>query len=181
MDAPTDHPPSFRSLGLSDARRYKENCNFLTFVRLFALQPGFQLALSIRLQQKLERIPVVGKIFRRILWYLTAILFNSECSPFAVYGKGILFPHPYCVVIGMYSRLGDNVTMYQETTLGLKSSDGVGYPSLGDGAVVYSGAKILGPVIIGKNATVGANSVVMIDVPDNSVAVGVPAKIIKSS
>jgi serine O-acetyltransferase len=83
------------------------------------------------------------------------------------------------VVIGETAEIGDNVTMYHGVTLGGTSmSTGKRHPTIKDNVIIGAGAKLLGPIIVGKNAKVGANSVVLIDVPDNSTVVGIPGKIV---
>lgn len=95
--------------------------------------------------------------------------------------KGVInFPHPLGIVIGEGVIIGNNVTIYQNVTLGRKDKEINKYPIIGDNVTIYAGAKILGNVKIGNNAIVGANAVVLKDVPDNSIAVGVPAKILKN-
>ncbi|MFX1391630.1 MAG: serine O-acetyltransferase, partial [Promethearchaeota archaeon] len=83
------------------------------------------------------------------------------------------------VVIGETAEIGDNVTIYQGVVLGGTTTDPIKrHPTLGNNIVVGTGAKLLGPIIIGDNVKIGANSVVVNDVPPNSVVVGVPGKII---
>lgn len=98
--------------------------------------------------------------------------------------SGLKLPHPVAIVIGDGVIIGKNVTLYQSVTLGGRVlgdwSEG-NYPSISDGAIIYSGAIIAGKVRVGKNAIVGANSVVISDIPDDSVAVGAPARVIKNT
>ncbi len=86
------------------------------------------------------------------------------------------FPHPHNIVIGGTSEIGKQCTLYHDTTLG--QNRGI-YPKLGDGVIVYAGAKVIGNVKVGNNAIIGANSVVTKDVPENAVVAGVPARIVK--
>lgn len=107
-----------------------------------------------------------------------SIYINPECQ----YGKNLCIKHPVGVVIGSGVSIGDNVTLYQNTTLGgRRMGDGGGtkYPSIGNNVVVFAGAVILGDIRIGNNAVIGANAVVLSDVPDNATAVGVPARVIQ--
>jgi serine O-acetyltransferase len=107
-----------------------------------------------------------------------------EIHPGAKIGKNLFIDHGMGVVIGETSDIGDNVTIYHMATLGgiapsINSDnqrDVKRHPTLKDNVVVGSGAQILGPVVIGKNAKVGANAVVTKDVEENAVMVGIPAK-----
>ncbi|MDP2071653.1 serine acetyltransferase [Methylotenera sp.] len=88
--------------------------------------------------------------------------------------RGIVFPHPYGIVIHSETVIGDNTIVMQQVTMGGKSLiDPVGAPILGDNCYVGAGAKILGPVRIGNNVTIGANAVVTKDIADGNVVVGV--------
>jgi len=150
---------------------------FLFVLKMFLLTPGFQFALSLRLQEQLARIPLVGKALRRLLWYMTCILFSSEVAPSAEIGGGIYFPHPYAIVIGP-CRIGRDVEIQQGVTIGRKQRESLDVPTIGDSCRIGAGAKILGTITIGANCVVGANAVVIKDVPPHSAAVGVPAKIL---
>lgn len=93
-------------------------------------------------------------------------------------GPGLQLTHPSGVVVGYATVIGRSCTLMQQVTLGQKevsTTVGSGNPLLEDNVVISAGAKVLGDVRIGRNAVVGANSVVLIDVPDGAIAVGVPA------
>ena len=112
--------------------------------------------------------------------FLTGI----EIHPKANIGKNLFIDHGMGVVIGETSEIGDNVTIYHMATLGgispsIDSNNQRNvkrHPTLKDNVVVGSGAQVLGPVVVGKNAKIGANAVVTKDVPENAVMVGIPAK-----
>ena len=89
--------------------------------------------------------------------------------------------HPIGIVIGDGVIIKDNVTIFQQVTLGShgKKGESFSYPIVEEGAKIYAGAKIIGGVVIGKKAIVGANAVVNINVPDHALAVGIPCKIIE--
>ncbi|WP_051226336.1 hypothetical protein [Butyrivibrio sp. MC2013] len=89
-------------------------------------------------------------------------------------GKGLYFPHPNNIVIGGSSHIGDYVTVFQNVTLGQNRNQGK-YPWIEDYAVIYTGATIIGDVRVGKGAVVGANAVVVKDVPDYAIVAGAPA------
>lgn len=146
-------------------------------IRLALIEPGFQLALSIRLQELVGRIPRIGTLCQRIVWYVTCLATGSDVDPDARIGGGIFFPHPYGVVIGQEARLGRRVTILQGVTVGRKRPD-TGMPTIGDGVTLGAGAAILGPITLGDDVMVGANAVVLTDVPAGHRAVGVPARVL---
>ena len=90
-------------------------------------------------------------------------------------GGGLLLPHPNGVVISRYAVIGTNCTISQQVTIGAIDSDPMNNPSIGSGVYIGSGAKILGRVHIGDGARIGANTVVLKNVPPNTTAVGVPS------
>ena len=128
----------------------------------------------------LAKIDLAARFISQLSRFLTGI----EIHPGAKIGKNLFIDHGMGVVIGETSEIGKNVTIYHMVTLGgiSPSIDSNNqrqikrHPTLMDNVVVGSGAQILGPVIIGKNAKVGANAVVTKDVPDNAVMIGIPAK-----
>ena len=123
-------------------------------------------------------------LIARIISQFSRFLTGIEIHPKAKIGKNLFIDHGMGVVIGETSEIGDNVTIYHAVTLGGISpsinSDNQRntkrHPTLMDNVVVGSGAQILGPVVIGSNAKIGANAVVTKDVQENSVMVGIPAK-----
>lgn len=103
---------------------------------------------------------------------LICVLLGSDV--FCSIPRGIVFPHPYGIVIHSETVIGDNAVVMQQVTMGGKSLiDPVGVPTLGDNCYIGAGAKILGPVRIGNNVTIGANAVVTKDIADGNVVVGV--------
>ena len=123
-------------------------------------------------------------LIARIISQFSRFLTGIEIHPRAKIGKNLFIDHGMGVVIGETSEIGDNVTIYHMVTLGgispsINSNDQRGFkrhPTLMDNVVVGSGAQVLGPVVVGKNAKIGANAVVTKDVPENAVMVGIPAK-----
>jgi serine O-acetyltransferase len=128
----------------------------------------------------LAKFHLVARIISQLSRFLTGI----EIHPGAKIGKNLFIDHGMGVVIGETSEIGNNVTIYHMATLGgiapsINSNDQrqvKRHPTLSDCVVVGSGAQILGPVMIGANAKIGANAVVTKDVPENAVMVGIPAK-----
>ncbi len=103
-----------------------------------------------------------------------------EIHPGAQIGKRLFIDHGMGVVIGETAIIGDDCTLYHSVTLGGTSLEkGKRHPTLGNNVVIGAGAKVLGPVVLGNNSSVGANSVVIKDVPDNATAVGIPARFSK--
>lgn len=103
-----------------------------------------------------------------------------EIHPAATIGKNFFIDHGAGVVIGETTEIGDNCTVYQGVTLGGTGKDvGKRHPTLRDNVMVGSGAKVLGPVEIGSNSKIAANAVVLHPVPENSTAVGIPAKVVR--
>jgi len=128
----------------------------------------------------LAKFDLIARIISQTSRFFTGI----EIHPKAKIGKNLFIDHGMGVVIGETSEIGDNVTIYHMATLGGISPsvdsnsqrETKRHPTLKDNVVVGSGAQILGPVIIGKNAKIGANAVVIKDVDDNAIMVGIPAK-----
>lgn len=121
----------------------------------------------------------IGKIVSRYFRDRLIQKYGLFVSPLAVLGKNIFFPHPVAIVIGDGVTIGNDVTIYQSVTLGVKGDGSRNYPVVGSGVVIYAGAVIIGSVKIGKNAVVAANSVVLHDVAEGDVVGGVPARSLK--
>ena len=123
-------------------------------------------------------------LIARIISQFSRFLTGIEIHPKAKIGKNLFIDHGMGVVIGETSEIGDNVTIYHAVTLGgispsIDSDDQRNvkrHPTLKNNVVVGSGAQVLGPIIVGENAKIGANAVVTKDVPENAVMVGIPAK-----
>ncbi|MFZ0730838.1 MAG: serine O-acetyltransferase EpsC [Candidatus Sulfotelmatobacter sp.] len=122
-----------------------------------------------------HRLFLVGRWSSQVARWLTGI----EIHPGAKIGRRLFIDHGMGVVIGETSIVGDDVTLYQGVTLGGTGKEhGKRHPTLEDSVVVGGGAKILGNIIVGKNSRIGAGSVVLRNVPDNSTVVGVPGHIV---
>lgn len=149
---------------------------------LILTYPGVKAVFFHRIANffQLAKFHLVARIISQLSRFFTGI----EIHPGAKIGKNLFIDHGMGVVIGETSEIGNNVTIYHMTTLGgiapsINSNEQrqvKRHPTLGDCVVVGSGAQILGPVIIGANAKIGANAVVTKDVPENAVMVGIPAK-----
>lgn len=139
--------------------------------------PGVHAVLTHRLAHRLWR---AGWRFpARLLSFLGRTLTNVDIHPGASIGRRFFIDHGACVVIGETAEVGNDVTLYHGVTLGGTSwNKGKRHPTLADGVVVGAGAKILGPITIGERVRVGANSVVVKNVPADRTVVGVPGRIV---
>jgi serine O-acetyltransferase len=139
--------------------------------------PGVHAILAHRLSHRLWR---GGWRFpARLLSFLGRTLTNVDIHPGATIGRRFFIDHGACVVIGETAEVGNDVTLYHGVTLGGTTwNKGKRHPTLADGVVVGAGAKILGPITIGERVRVGANSVVVKDVPADRTVVGVPGRIV---
>ena len=142
--------------------------------------PGFHAIFWHRIASILWGIGLrlIARIISNILRTLTGI----EIHPAARIKEGFFIDHGMGVVIGETSEIGKNVTIYQGVTLGgVSANAGKRHPTIGDNVIVGAGSKILGPLNIGSNTKIGANSVVIDDIPENSTVVGVPGKVVGKS
>jgi serine O-acetyltransferase len=139
---------------------------------------GFHALLFYRFAHWLwkKRLPFIPRALSQLARFITGI----EIHPGATIGSGMFIDHGMGVVIGETSETGDNVTLFQGVTLGGTGKQrGKRHPTLGSHVVVGAGAKVLGPIKIGDYVKIGANSVVLQDVPDHSTVVGIPGKIVR--
>ena len=116
----------------------------------------------------------------RFISGLGQFLTTIDIHPAAQIGRRVFIDHGVGVVIGETTIIGDDVIIYQQVTLGgVSLSSGKRHPTVESNVVIGAGSKILGNITVGKNSKVGANSVVVKDVPPNSTAIGIPARVIK--
>jgi serine O-acetyltransferase len=140
---------------------------------ILATWPGIHALLSHRVAHAMYSagVPLLPRVFAMITRTLTGI----EIHPAAKIGRALFIDHGTGVVIGETAEIGDNVTLYQGVTLGGTGfQTGKRHPTVQDNVTIGSGAKLLGPITIGHGAKIGANSVVITDVPPNSTVVGNP-------
>ncbi len=142
-----------------------------------------KLAFNKIFDNKLKAHLLVNKMLNTHSKIKKTIYFNKLQSKYSMWispeckiGENIHFMHLDGITIGSGTKIGNNCTIYQQVTVGKEKDK---FPIIGDNVTIYAGAKIIGNVKIGDNAVVGANAVVIKDVPDNCVAVGVPARIVK--
>lgn len=142
-------------------------------IEVLATYNGVHAILLHRIAHGLDRSGV--PLLPRVIAYLSRILTGIEIHPRARIGENLFIDHGAGVVIGETAWIGDDVTLYQGVTLGGTGLEpGKRHPTLEDGVTVGSGAKLLGPIRVGAQAKIGANSVVIHDVPSNSTVVGNP-------
>jgi serine O-acetyltransferase len=121
-----------------------------------------------------HRLKFLGRFLSHVNRFITGI----EIHPGARLGPGLFIDHGMGVVIGETAEVGENVTIYQGVTLGGTSLEKVKrHPTIGSNVVIGSGAKVLGPFTVGDNSRIGSGSVVVKEVPPNSVVVGIPGRV----
>ncbi len=151
-----------------------------SYFHILLFYPGLHAILMHRVahffyKKKIPFIPFIMMIWSR---FLTGI----EIHPAAKIGKNIFIDHGMGVVIGETAEVGDNVTLYQGVTLGGNGKEkGKRHPTIGNNIVIGAGAKILGSFRVGDNVNIGANAVVLTDVPSNSTVVGIPGRVVKQN
>ncbi len=147
-----------------------------SILEVLLLYPGLHALVMYRISHRLWawRVPIIPRWISQIARFMTGI----EIHPGAVIGKKFFIDHGMGVVIGETAIVGDDVLLYQGVTLGGTGKEtGKRHPTLGNNVVVGAGAKILGNITVGDNSYIGANAVVIKDVPPNSTVVGIPGRI----
>jgi len=145
-------------------------------LEVLLLYPGLHALMVYRVAHQLWqwKVPFIPRWLSQGTRFLTGV----EIHPGAVIGKNFFIDHGMGVVVGETAIIGDNVLLYQGATLGGTGKEtGKRHPTVGNNVVVGAGAKILGNIRIGDNAYIGANAVVIKDVPANSTVVGIPGRI----
>ena len=148
-------------------------------VEVLLTYSGLHVIVFHRVAHALDRvkIPVLPRLLMTIARGITGV----EIHPAATIGPGLFIDHGMGVVIGETSVIGRDVTLFQGVTLGGTGKErGKRHPTIGDRVVIGTGAKVLGNIHIGNDVMIGANAVVLRDVPDHSTVVGVPGRITKT-
>ncbi|MBI2885330.1 MAG: serine O-acetyltransferase [Candidatus Omnitrophica bacterium] len=138
--------------------------------------PGLHALIAYRVAHGLTRmgVPLLPRVIMSLVRWLTGI----EIHPGASIGRGLFIDHGMGVVIGETAVIGEDVTLFQGVTLGGTGKQrGKRHPTLGNRVVIGAGAKVLGNILVGDDSMVGANAVVVRDVPAHSTVVGVPGRI----
>ena len=158
---------------------FREDPAAKSVLEIVLCYPGFHAILLHRLAHKLYgwRVPLAPRVISQTGRFLTGI----EIHPGATIGRRFFIDHGMGVVIGETAEIGDDVLLYQGVTLGGTGNEkGKRHPTLGNRVVVGSGAKVLGNIKIGDNVKIGAGSVVVHSVPDNSTVVGIPGRVVRT-
>lgn len=147
-------------------------------LEIYFLYPGFK---AIRLHRRANWFYRHGMFFiARWISQRASRKTGVEIHPAVKIGKRFFIDHGTGVVIGETAVIGDDVTIYQGVTLGGTGKDtGKRHPTIGNNVMIGAGAKVLGPLVIGDNSRIAAGAVVLSDIPSNSTAVGVPAKVVR--
>ena len=147
-------------------------------VELFFNYPGVWAIANHRIANRLHKAN--WKRMARVIMGINQIITNIDIHPAATIGERVFIDHGAGVVIGETTIIEDDVLIYQGVTLGgVNLATGKRHPTIKKGAVIGAGAKVLGNIIIGQNSKVGANSVVVKEVPDYSTAIGIPARVVE--
>ena len=144
-------------------------------IEVFLLYPTIHALIAYIISHYLY----INKLFflARLISQISRFFTGIEIHPGAKIGRGLVIDHGMGVVIGETAEIGDNVLLYHGVTLGGTGKDkGKRHPTVGNNVVIGAGAKVLGPIYIGSNSKIGANSVVLNNVPEGATAVGIPAK-----
>ncbi|MDD4496379.1 MAG: serine O-acetyltransferase [Eubacteriales bacterium] len=142
------------------------------------LYPGFHAVLFYRISHCLYRCRLL--FLARLTSNIGRFFTGVEIHPGAKIGKGLFIDHGMGIVIGETAEIGENCTIYHGVTLGgTGKHTGKRHPTIGSNVLLSAGCKVLGPVVVGDNARIGANAVVLADVEPDTTVVGVPGKAVK--
>lgn len=143
-------------------------------IEVLLLYQSIHVLIFYRIANRLYRFKLF--FLARLISQLGRFFTGIEIHPGAKIGKGLFIDHGMGVVIGETAEIGDNVTIYHGVTLGGTGKEkGKRHPTVGNNVIIGCGAKVLGPINIGDGAKIGANAVVLKDVPQGKTAVGIPA------
>ena len=157
---------------------YKNDPAISSRIELFFNYPGVWAIFWYRISNRLYRSGF--RSLARIIMGINQLFTNIDIHPGATIGRRVFIDHGFGVVIGQTTVIEDDVLIYQGVTLGgVSLTPGKRHPTIKSGVVIGAGAKVLGNITIGTNSKIGANSVVVREVPDNSTAIGIPAHVIQ--
>ncbi len=164
---------------LSDAKNIlKKDPAARNLLEVILLYPGYHALFWHRISHALTKCKL--HFLARLISQSSRFFTGIEIHPKAKIGKNLFLDHGMGIVIGETSEIGNNVTIYHGVTLGgTGKHEGKRHPTIGDDVLLGAGSKILGPITISEGSRVGANSVVLIDVPANSTVIGIPAQVVR--
>lgn len=165
----------FKRLNYDLERILNEDPAAKSKIEVFLLYPCIHALIAYRITHFLY---LKNRFFlARLISQLSRFFTGIEIHPGAKIGKGLFIDHGMGVVIGETAEIGDNVTLYHGVTLGGTGKDkGKRHPTIEDDVLIGTGAKVLGPITVGKGAKIGSNAVVLKNVPAKATAVGIAAK-----
>ncbi|MGI6014550.1 MAG: serine O-acetyltransferase EpsC [Oscillospiraceae bacterium] len=147
-------------------------------LEIFLLYPGVHAIIYHRMAHWCYRHDLL--FFARCVSQWSRFWTGIEIHPGATIGRRLVIDHGMGIVIGETAELGDDVLLYQGVTLGGTGKDkGKRHPTIGNNVLIGSGAKVLGPFTVGDNSRIAANAVVLKEIPPDSTAVGVPARVVR--
>ena len=149
-------------------------------LRLLLFEGGFQFVTLLRLVEAAGGLPLIGSFLSLVLQYWTNRFFACDMARRLTIGGGLFVPHPTGIVVGADVVIGRNVSLLHQVTIGRVRPETHTAPRIGDGAYLSPGVKIMGEISIGEGAMIGANAVVLNDIPPHVVAVGAPARVIQA-
>ncbi|QQZ37593.1 serine O-acetyltransferase [Pseudomonas sp. SK2] len=164
----------------SDLLRFSNNGGALRNLKIVLVSHSFHLVALYRIGVFASKLPLGGELIRVFFEYLIRIVYASDISLRSKIGPGLVIMHGHDIVIGSAVVIGENCKILNGVTLGNKDTESSvnQQPIVGDNVVIGSGAKILGSIVVGDGAKIGANSVIIKDVPSGATVVGVPGRLI---
>lgn len=154
---------NFKAAVSADFKRYNEQRGFFAVFTTYFYEPGFRFTLNHRLASLIYQSGFLR--LGKLLWHLNARKYGCYFHLTSRLGGGLYLPHPISIVVGEHAILKEEVTLYQNVTIG-KGSDG-GYPTICKSVTVYPGATLFGSITIGESSIIGAKSLVKSSVPPN--------------
>ena len=168
------------SLIKSDLKNSTPGQSYRAYLGTLLFSRKFQLLLLYRLGSSCHHREFLRRNFNPLLTWIMGTFYGCEISFSAQIGRNVKFNHPIGIVIGQGVVIHDNVTIFQHVTLGSHGKQDLpwSYPTIHEGTIIYVQSSVLGNITIGRNVIVGAHSLILQSVPENSKVVGVPGKVI---
>lgn len=162
---------------IKNIKKYDPSARYA--LEIILISPGLHAVIIHRFAHFLWKLRL--KLIARIISSIGRFLTRIEIHPGAIIGKGLVIDHGTGVVIGETARIGDDVLIYHGVTLGGTGSTShvKRHPTICNNVMIGAGAKVLGDIKIGAFSKIGANAVVLEDIPPGSTAIGIPAKVVK--